>query len=122
MSALTDAKNAIKSILTPLVPNTYTYVNARPVPPCVTIYADSPYLSQGVTFGTFTLGLNLQVMAPTKANDVITEELDTLIDDIVVALVNSGYGVDQVSAPFVVEANNAQYAAVDISISTNVSL
>ena len=52
MSAITDAKDALKAVLSPHI-TTYTYVDARPMPPCVTIASGSPYIESGITFGSF---------------------------------------------------------------------
>jgi hypothetical protein len=121
MSVFTDAKNALKAVLSPII-TTYTYVEARPIPPCVTIAAASPYIEEDITFGSYRMNLSLELTMQTGANDKVTEELDTYIDDIIVALVNAGYGVANVSQPYAMEANNTQYLSVSIICSTVVSL
>jgi hypothetical protein len=121
MSAITDAKDAIKAVLSPII-TTYTYIEARPIPPCVTITAGSPYLQEDITFGSYRLNFSLELTMQTGANDRVTEELDAYIDDIVVALVNAGYGVANVSQPYAMEANNTQYLSVSILCSTVVKL
>jgi hypothetical protein len=121
MSAISDAKDAIKAILDPII-TTYTYVEARPIPPCVQITAGSPYVVEDITFGSYRLNFSLELSIQTGANDKVTKELDTYIDDIIVALVNAGYGVANVSQPYALEANNTQYLSVSITCSTVVSL
>ena len=121
MSAITDAKDAIKAILDPII-TTYTYIESRPMPPCVTINSAAPYIESDITFGSFRINFSLEVSVQTGSNDTITKELDQYIDDIIVTLVNEGYSVNNVSAPYALEANNTQYLSASIICSAVVKL
>jgi hypothetical protein len=121
MSVLTDEKNTLVGILEAVVP-TFAYVPSRITPPLAIITNGSPYLQSGDTFGTFAARWDVTLVIPTGANDVTTEALDTLIDDVVVLLVNNKYGVDTVSASYAMEANNATYLAVTVSTTKIINL
>lgn len=121
MSALTDEKNVLAGLLTDVVP-TFAYVPARITPPVAIITSGSPYLQAGDTFGSFLVRWSIDLVMPTQAAEMSSEGLDTLIDDVVVLLVNNKYGVDNVSAPYAMETNNATYLAVTVSTTKQINL
>jgi hypothetical protein len=121
MSAITDAKVALKGILETVVP-TSTYIPARITPPIAIISAGSPYLEDGNTFGTYLVRFAVDLVIPTQANDSATEALDVLIDDVVVTLVNNQYSVDNVSQPYAMETNGATYLAATVSTNKFINL
>ena len=120
MAAITDAKNALVALLSDVC-TVYPYIAARPTPPCITINASSPYIEDDITFGKYRVNFSLELTMPTQANDKVTAELDQSIEDVVVYLVNAGYGVLGVSSPYALEANGTQYLSVSITCSTVVS-
>jgi len=117
VSAITDSKNALVALLGDVCV-VYPYISARPIPPCITINSASPYVENGNTFGSFRLNFSLELSMPTSANDKVTAELDAKVEDVIVLLVNAGYSVLGVSAPYALEANNTQYLSVSITCST----
>lgn len=121
MSALTDAKVALATVLEPVV-TTYPYLPPRITPPVAVITPGSPYLAPGDTFGTFLVRLQIDLVTPTSANETATEGLDTLIDDVVVELVNNGYSVDTVSTPYAMETGGATYLAASVTINKQINL
>jgi len=120
MAAITDKKNELVSLLGGIC-TVYPYIAARPTPPCITINTASPYIEDDITFGSYKVNFSLELTMPTQANDKVTEDLDARIEDVVVELVNAGYLVLGVSAPYALEANNTQYLSVSITCSTVVS-
>lgn len=121
MTAITDARNAIASVLGDVC-TVYTYIPARPTPPCITVNSAAPYIESDITFGSFQVNFSLELSVPTQANDNAQRDLDERIEDVLVALVNAGYTVLGVSAPYALEANNTQYLSASITCSTVVKL
>lgn len=100
----------------------YDHVPARLQPPAAVLIAGSPYLVPGERFGTFKVAWNISLIAGTAPNDQATDALDSLIEDAVVAVVNAGYDLEQVSEFGVFPSNNAEYPAVGMTIAREIEL
>jgi len=123
MSELMTVSNNIAQTLKDAGLTAFPYIPARINPPLAVIAAGSPFVSsEGVAFGEFKTRWEITVIAPTGANDVSTEKLYDLVEDSIVALVNSKYIVDEAGKAYALEANGAMYAAIDIKINTNVRI
>lgn len=121
MSVLTTEKEALVELLGEVVP-TYAYIPARITPPVAIITPGNPYLSDGNSFGTFLVRFAIDLVIPTQAAELASQALDTLVDDVVVSLVNAKYGVDNVSAPYAMETNGATYVAITVSTNKTINL
>jgi hypothetical protein len=119
--ALKEAKEALATVLNAAV-TTVDHIPARIVPPVAIISPGSPYLEDGNTFGKLSVRLEVSIVAPTKANDTSTDQLDSLIEDVLVALYNNKYGVESVSQPYAMETGNATYLAATVSVNTLIQL
>jgi len=118
MTVSTDLADTLKDAGIPAFP---TLPN-RITPPVAVVQAGSPFLSQGGSFGEFKSRWDITLVTPTGANDVSTEKLYVLLEDSIVALVNSKYSIEEVSKPYALEANNATYVAIDLKIYNNVRI
>jgi len=94
----------------------------RIVPPAVVILPGTPYLTAGSTFGTYTAQLSAVLIVDSKVSETATPALDDLIEDAIVALVNDGLSVSEVSEPWSLESANAKYLAVTITTNKPVAL
>lgn len=123
MSALTDARESIATLLGQATgAQAHAFMPDRIVPPSVIVLPGTPHLTASGTFGTFTLGLEVVLVAPAKVNETAATTLDQLIDDAVVALVNAGISVSEVSEPWQLSSANATYLAATITTTQPVSL
>jgi len=113
---------AIATVLKDAGLTAFPYLPERITPPLAVVQAGSPFLSQGGSFGEFKSRWDITLVTPTGANDVSTEKLYDLLEDSIVALVNSKYSVEEVSKPYALAANNATYVAVDLKIYNNVRI
>lgn len=100
----------------------HPFMPGRLVPPAVIVLPGSPYLNASGTFGTFTMNLEVVVIAPGKVNETASNSLDDLIVDTVVELVNTGITVNEVSDPWSLSSSNAEYLAATITTSQPVKL
>lgn len=91
------------------------YIPARLQPPIVVIRAGSPYLKTTSVFKEFEMALELQAVAMTADNEQATDALDDLIEACLLALPNDA-GFNDVSQPYNLVANGAEYLAATISI------
>lgn len=119
--SLHSEKLQLVSLLEDTVP-CLSYVPQRMTPPVAIITTGNPYLESGATYGTFVVRWQITLVFPTASADVSDEAMDNLVDDVVVLLVNNKYGVDNVSAPFAMEANNTQYLAITVSTNKQINL
>jgi len=99
------------------------YVPERITPPIVIMTANSPYLVAETIGREYRLGLTLTMVAMTATNEEATEALDALIAQTVTALVPLGYVIlNQVSPPYRLAANNAEYLASDLNLDLSITL
>tara|TARA_R110000782_G_scaffold104983_1_gene192861 strand:- start:609 stop:866 length:258 start_codon:yes stop_codon:yes gene_type:complete len=78
------------------------------------------YVEEGDTFGSFTARYTVDLVMGTASNSVTAAGLDDQIETALIALVNAGYSVEQVSQPYAMEANNASYLAATIQVLTKI--
>lgn len=97
------------------------YVPARLNPPAIVVMPGTPYVRPANVFGHVTINWVASVVAGNAANEVSTDKLDDMIEDIVVKLTLNGYAYE-VSDHKVYVANGAEYLAVDISITQDFRL
>jgi hypothetical protein len=82
----------------------------------------SPWLADSGEFGYVRVNFQVDLVVATATNEVITEALDTLAEDALVSLINDRWFVDSISAPYSLEANNASYLAVTVTVGKNIKL
>jgi hypothetical protein len=119
MSTLTDTKQELADIISEIIP-AFPYIPGRINPESCVINAGSPYLQSGNTYRSFLVTLDVDLIYPSTPNDKVTKELDETTSNIVERLVSNGYGVSEVSQPFLMEVSNATYLAVRIEVTTTV--
>lgn len=97
------------------------YIPARVQPPIVIIRSGSPYLVAGSINKGYQLNLELQAVAMTADNEQATDALDLLIEAIIEALPIDAAFTD-VSQPYTLAANGAEYLAATIGTNLLISL
>lgn len=123
MSALTDARKAVADLLGGATSvQAHPFMPDRIVPPAIIALPGTPYLTTSGTFGSFALGLDVVLVADAKVSATGAKTLDGLIDDTVVALVNGGIGVTEVSEPWQLAAGTATYLAATVSTTQPIHL
>ena len=91
------------------------YVPARLQPPITIIRAGSPYLTTASIGNEYVINLELQAVAMTADNEQATDALDDLIEALILAL-PADAGFKDVSQPYNLVANGAEYLAATIGI------
>ena len=97
------------------------YIPARLQPPIVIIRSGSPYVSPGSIYKEFVINLELQAVAMTADNEQATDALDLLIEAIITALPQDA-GFTDVSQPYTLAANGAEYLAATIGTNLYVTI
>lgn len=118
---LTAERRAAQASLTPVV-SAFEFLPARFSPPCAIVTPGAPYLTPGETFGEHTLNLDVTLIVPPGDNKGMTTALDGLICRASARLATDGWAVGDVEQPVMLRANNAEYLAATLSISTPIIL
>ncbi len=121
MSNIGDMRQAIADVVeTATTIPALPYAPARLIVPSAVVMPGSPYMESGLTFGTLTAHFQVELIMGTAANQVVTSGLDDQIENALSGLLNAGYGIEQVSPPYALEANGQQYLAATISINNSI--
>lgn len=98
-------------------------IKGRFEPPVAFVIPAAPYLTQGPQFGHFTVSFTAVLVAPTRASEITTTELDQMIVDAVIALTNSAkWQVGDVSDPASLSLAGGEYLGALIGVSTSTVL
>lgn len=89
----------------------------RPVPPIALISGASPYVTYdaSATWGELVVQLRVDLVMSVGANKVETDKLDEVIQDALTGAIAAGWLVNEVSAPYQLSANGANYLAVTMN-------
>lgn len=100
--------------------NTKSFLPERIMPPVAVISASDPYIEQGITACLFKVSLTVTIVASKAVNSNETDNLDSMIERAIMA--TGDWFIDSVSAPFVLEVNNANYLASKVSLSQDLEI
>jgi hypothetical protein len=115
IAAITDAKNELKGVLEDAGLTVSSFVPERLIPPLVIINDGSPWVRLDTLSNSYSLGLQLVCVVATATNQMATEKLEQLVEDVIVAL--PGFSkFSSADAPYTLETNNAAYLASNINI------
>ena len=117
---LKSSRQEIKLQLTPLAEQVYETIPARVNAPCFIVSPGSPYVEEGETFTDFAVRFEVVALAGVATNEVISEELDTLIINALDAL--DTWGIEGVDTPSQFEINGANYLGTRINVVAEKSL
>lgn len=85
------------------------------VPPCVVIGPADPWLADGEVFGDAEINYELTVIVPNATNQVMRDQLFSVIEILYPALREEGYGIT-VESPKTLPANGTRYLAGFINL------
>ena len=97
------------------------YIPPRITPPLAIISPNNTYVAQGDTFATFKIALLITLVAQNASNEKATESLDELIVSAIGAI-PAMWAIDSVEQPFALSANNAEYIATRMAVSTQITI
>lgn len=114
--SLAQLRTGIADTLTAAGLEGFDHLPGRLPVPSAIVAAGTPYIEPGPTFGSFTGRYDVVLVGSPGDNEKATDDLDEQLETALKALVGEQYGIEQVSAPYALEANNATYPAVRITI------
>ena len=123
VSEITAAKAEFALALADAGLDVVDYIPGRVVPPVVIISSGSPYITPQTVGNEYELNLDLKCVAMTADNQMATNALDLLVEQVVNALSDLHYiQMKQVNQPYALEANGAVYLAADVGVMVSITL
>lgn len=121
MNVLTETKKGLSDSLNAEGINAEHFIPSRITPPLAIISPDITYVSQGDTFASFTLGVELTLVAQTASNPKAQEDLDDAIVTTISAIPAS-WRINSVEQPFSLSTGNAEYLSTKMSLTTEITI
>jgi hypothetical protein len=123
VSEITAAKAEFALALADAGLDVVDYIPGRVVPPVVIISSGSPYITPETVGNEYELNLDLKCVAMTADNQMATNALDLLVEQVINALSDLHYiQMKQVNQPYALEANGAVYLAADVGVLVSITL
>jgi arginine utilization protein RocB len=123
VSEITAAKAEFALALADAGLDVVDYIPGRVVPPVVIISSSSPYITTESLGNDYELNLDLKCVAMTADNQMATNALDLLVEQVFNALSDLHYiQMKQVNQPYALEANGAVYLAADVGVMVSITL
>jgi len=121
MNVISETKKDLSDALNAEGINAEYFIPARITPPLAIISPDTNYVSQGDTFSSFSLGVEVTLVAQTASNPKAQEDLD---DAIVTAIgaIPASWRINSVEQPFALSTGNAEYLATKMSLTTEITI
>lgn len=114
---LQSHREAIATALTAAGIRSWAFVPESPTAPCAIVQPGHPYLvSEGAVYGDYLTRYLVSILARPGSNEKVTNDLDAMIATACAAL-----NVVEVSEPFGLEYNTAQYLAVNLTVTSTIS-
>lgn len=121
VNEITASKAEYALTLTALGLKVSSYIPERIVPPTVVISPGSPYLEPVTVDSSWTMRLELMVIAATAVNAKAAEMLDKAIETILLG--NPGYcQITSIGQPYALQTNNAEFLAANISLDIRITI
>lgn len=98
----------------------HDHLPTQVTPPCIIVVPADPYLGAGETFtdGEVALAFDVWAVAATGDNDFVSDALDGMLEDVLAAAGDAGYGLGDVAAPSTVTVNGSVFLAARVPVST----
>lgn len=120
---IVEARSALETLLDGAGFNVSAYVPERITPPIAVMEPSSDWVQSGDVFGAYRIGFDVTLITQTASNAKATDEVDQMVDDLLDAVgAAAGFYCGSVGAPSALQANNAEYLSVSVTIYQNTSL
>lgn len=120
---IVEARGALETLLNDAGFNVSAFVPERITPPIAVMEPAGDWIVSGDTFGAFRIGFDVTLITQTASNAKATDEIDQMVDDILDAIAGAaGFYCGSVNAPTSLQANNAEYLSVALTVYQNTQL
>lgn len=118
---ITLAKEQFRDVLVTAGLDCVEYIPERVIPPLVVINSGAPFITVETLDNGYTMGLELVLIAGTATNEFATEELETLIQNVLRALPNYAI-LQRVDKPFALAVNNTEYLSTNVFVDISITI
>jgi hypothetical protein len=122
MGFITDARAQLKTDLVTAGLNVVDFIPARITPPVILINAGSPYLEPKSLANQYTLNLELVLVSQNATNEMATQNLDELIEEVLNAIPAYAVITNGVGQPYGLGTNNADYLSANIPLNLIITI
>lgn len=126
MSALTETREEFAALVADATGlRKYAFVPEKVTESAVIVVPESPYLTPGPTFGKVTVRFAAVLALLIRDNETTTNRLDTAVENAYIAVLNSGWTVDDISDPVTATfggENGPRFLTVTITATAPVAL
>lgn len=123
MTSLSQSRNELMGVLSTLGVPVIPHLPDRFTPPIAILVQGSPYVEAGPTFGTSTIRFTLVIIAGQGQNEIVTKELDALIERTLIEVTDSEqYFVETIHQPALYKHGQATFLSCPIDIRIDVRL
>lgn len=117
---IADARADLLALLEGAGIRAFAEVPERPQPPLAVFLPSSDWIQAGDTFGNFVISFDIEIIAATGSNRVISKQIDDAVELALTTIYNAdGFYASAVSAPQGVEVNGALYLGATITVKQN---
>lgn len=117
---IAETRSALQGILEATGLHTYETVPARTALPCAILEPSSSWIESGQSFGEYRVSFDVTVVVQTATNEAMTVNLDTLIEELLIAVHDApGLYLSEINAPSGVEINGVTYLGSTFTVSQN---
>jgi len=119
-NSIADTRATLANAFSGLAASSYSSVPESPIPPAIVILPDSPYMEIvliGKTATKVKLNFKITAIVASNSNAGSLDNLEKLIIGILAAM-PSGYVVDVVEKPTILEVGQSPMLVADINVST----
>jgi hypothetical protein len=120
---ISEARAALLAVLETAGVPAFSVVPDRSQPPMAVMVPSTDWIENGEVFGEFAVSFDVEIVAGTGTNQAMTAELDTMVEDVLVAITNAaGMYASAVGQPTAVDLNGAMYLGTTITVKQNLQL
>ena len=120
---ITEARAALLAVLETAGVRAYAEVPDRAVPPMAVMVPSQDWISSGEAFGEFVVSFDVEIIAPSGTNIVISQALDETVETVLVAISQaSSMYTSEVGQPQSVEIPTGVYLGATITVKQNLQL
>jgi hypothetical protein len=120
---IAEARAALLAVLETAGVRAYAEVPDRGVPPMAIMVPSEGWVVSGEAFGEFVVSFDVEIIAPTGTNVVISQALDDAVETVLIAISNApGMYTAEISKPASVEIPTGVYLGSTITVKQNLQL
>jgi hypothetical protein len=120
---ISEARAALLAVLETAGVRAYAEIPDRAVPPMAVMVPSGDWIVSGEVFGEFVVSFDVEIIAATGTNIVISQALDETVETVLTAIYNApGMYAAEVGQPTSVEIPTGVYLGATITVKQNTQL